>query len=192
METMINNISFFLLIIAAISLVIAIIQQKMQLKRKAVEDKIVQEAYPHLSTLDRQYRQGAQSVYQKFYFGKKITKLKLKLLLIVIMLFVLGIFIGCILSDNWFSSYLYLAILLFLSLLLALVSYTEPNAQEEYTFWEQYLEQHPDNPLMAVLIPLEETAHLDKKIKQIAILQLILRILFLSMLGLFIYFIVIY
>lgn len=71
---------------------------------------------------------------------------------------------------------------------LAILYLSTPNTKKERAFWENYLNEQPDNPLMILLTLIDERAILYKESKKMAIYSILLGIVTLSFTSVLIYY----
>ena len=87
------------------------------------------------------------------------------------MLFItVGEGIGLIISDNFIGEYISLGLLF---IYISVIALSTPKPDKEHAFWMDYLETHPDNPLMVILRPLETMNKVVRSVRLLGILNLI-------------------
>ncbi|MGN8982202.1 hypothetical protein ACTNBL_07670 [Enterococcus villorum] len=133
--------------------------------------------YPNLSTNDLNYRRVTLANYQRFYFTENSRKIKLKMISSLGVFITVGALISWVVSKNTIGIGLCLVLFDFF---LAILYLSTPNTKKERTFWENYLNEHPDNSLMILLPLIDERAILYKESKKMAIYSILLGIVTLS------------
>lgn len=114
-------------------------------KRK---NKIVKETYPNLSKKDLAFRKANLLSYYRIYSDSFLSNLATALYGITLLVFVATCVAAFTASSSGF--YFGLGLVLFL---MALISLILPSSRKSQTFWENYLQEHPDNPLMVIIFP---------------------------------------
>ncbi|MFD2390896.1 hypothetical protein [Enterococcus gallinarum] len=140
------------LIITIISLIMimkfAVVQHKLNFKRK----KIIKEKFPELTKKDLKYRQIKIYNYQQLYLNSTFKHTLQMTSLVGTLIGVTAMLIVTLLSKNT------LLVFLLASFTFGLISVfilTQPSLEERKRFWNDYLEEHPDNPLKFYFFPLE-------------------------------------
>ncbi|WP_165005295.1 MULTISPECIES: hypothetical protein [unclassified Enterococcus] len=125
-----------------------IVQHRLNFRKK----QYIKEKFPELTKKDLQYRQIKIGNYQQLYLNSDF-KYKLQMTALVgSFIGMIAIFIIALFTKDGNLS------LLLLSLTFCLISIfilTQPSLEERNRFWNDYLEEHPDNPLKVSLMPLE-------------------------------------
>ncbi|EOH88763.1 hypothetical protein [Enterococcus villorum] len=150
---------------------------KIKKNVKMIEDNLVRKNYPNLSTNDLNYRRVTLANYQRFYFTENSRKIKLKMISSLGVFITVGALISWVVSKNTIGIGLCLVLFDFF---LAILYLSTPNTKKERTFWENYLNEHPDNSLMILLPLIDERAILYKESKKMAIYSILLGIVTLS------------
>ena len=150
---------------------------KIKKNVKMIEDNLVRKNYPNLSTNDLNYRRVTLANYQRFYFTENSRKIKLKMISSLGVFITVGALISWVVSKNTIGIGLCLVLFYFF---LAILYLSTPNTKKERTFWENYLNEHPDNSLMILLPLIDERAILYKESKKMAIYSILLGIVTLS------------
>lgn len=114
-------------------------------KRK---NKIVKETYPNLSKKDLAFRRANLLSYYRIYSDSFLSNLATALYGMTLLVFVATCVVAFTASSSGF--YFGLGLVLFL---MALISLILPSSRKSQTFWENYLQEHPDNPLMVIIFP---------------------------------------
>ncbi|OQO70539.1 hypothetical protein BH747_05825 [Enterococcus villorum] len=161
---------------------------KIKKNVKMIEDNLVRKNYPNLSTNDLNYRRVTLANYQRFYFTENSRKTKLKMISSLGVFITVGSLISWVVSKNIIGIGLCLAIFDFF---LAIFYLSAPNTKKERAFWENYLNEQPDNPLMILLPSIDERAILYKESKKMAIYGILLGIVTLSFTSVLIYYMVV-
>jgi hypothetical protein len=161
--------------------------EKIKKNVKMIEDNLVRKNYPNLSTNDLNYRRVTLANYQRFYFTENLRKTKLKMISSLGVFITVGSLISWVVSKNIIGIGLCLAIFDFF---LAILYLSTPNTKKERAFWENYLNEQPDNPLMILLTLIDERAILYKESKKMAIYSILLGIVTLSFTSVFYYVVV--
>lgn len=114
-------------------------------KRK---QEIVKATYPNLSKKDLAFRKANLLSYYRIYSDSFLSNLATALYGMTLLVFVAT----CVVAFTASSSGFYFGIGLVL-FLMALISLILPSSRKSQTFWENYLQEHPDNPLMVIIFP---------------------------------------
>lgn len=152
-----------------LNFVFVILRGRRNKTRSDKEKAVLKEKYPDLSDKDLKYRKECITAYSKIYFNG-YSNLKLVVFLAFLILITLGVAIGLVISDNLIGEYICLGILF---VYISIISLSTPNPDKEQAFWMDYLETHPDNPLMVVLHPLETVNKMVRSARLLGILNLI-------------------
>ncbi|MBO0448702.1 hypothetical protein JZO76_04050 [Enterococcus sp. MJM12] len=115
-------------------------------KRK---NKIVKETYPDLSKKDLAFRRANLLSYYRIYSASSLNS-KIIVALYLVLFLVFGI--TCVIAFTPSTSGFYFRIGLVL-FLMAIITLILPDRRKSQTFWENYLQEHPDNPLMVIIFP---------------------------------------
>ncbi|EMF0156236.1 hypothetical protein [Enterococcus hirae] len=129
-----------------------IVQHRLNFRKK----QYIKKSFPKLTKKDLKYRQIKIFNYQQLYLNSGL-KHNLQMTALI------GSFIGMIAMFiiAFFTKDVNLSFVL-LSLTFCLISIfilTQPSLKERNSFWNDYLEEHPDNPLNVCSFPLD----LDEK-----------------------------
>lgn len=135
-------------IIIAVCIVLVFIRTLMVKKIKAANRAALKERFPDLSTKDLKYRRTNINNYYHAYAQDPWNNITIIFTLIILV--TIGVIIGTLISDNLVSTYVAMAIF---SLSISIVLLFTPKYEKQVDFWSNYLDEHPDNPLMVLLMP---------------------------------------
>ncbi|MFS0985006.1 hypothetical protein [Enterococcus durans] len=148
---------------------LAILRGRRNKTRIDEQNALLKERYPDLSDKDLKYRQECIRTYFKIYFTG-YSNFKLVIFLTLLLFITVGVGIGLIISDNFIGEYISLGLLF---IYISVIALSTPKPDKEHAFWMDYLETHPDNPLMVILRPLETMNKVVRSVRLLGILNLI-------------------
>lgn len=139
------------LFITCLEMVFYLVERVINARFAKEKSEIVKKAYPNLSEKDLKFRSITLSNYSRIHLNSSFKNRSTIILGILLFASMVGI-IMCVFSDNYSGICFGIAGMFFLASLIAL---SGPNFQKQQIFWQNYLNEHPDNPLMVVLTPIE-------------------------------------
>ncbi|EOS8035857.1 hypothetical protein DSH54_RS03405 [Enterococcus hirae] len=129
---------------------------RLRNQRRAMEKKKknkVSEMFSELSKEDLKLRKTAIINYQNMYLNTTFKRGIQMLLTVALLASIIGALVTSMLYQDFSTSFLFISALTFCILLLSIIA---PSSQKQTQFWENYLNQHPDNPLKIVLLDRED------------------------------------
>ncbi len=159
-----DNILNFLLIVMFLALIYTVVLRKTNKAAKDEEKRLIKEKYPHLSDKDMKYRETCINQYIRIYSDSYAKQYKFFSFFSLMIFLTFGALFVYLASANPLGSNFCLSLLL---LFISGVALSRPNYEVQQNFWKDYLEKHPDNPLMVVLSSPEKS---KKSIKSAKIL----------------------
>lgn len=109
--------------------------------------------FPELSNEDLKLRKTAIINYQNMYLNITFKRGIQMLLTVALLASIIGVLVTSMLYQYFSTSFLFIIALTFCILLLSIIA---SSSQKQAQFWENYLNQHPDNPLKIVLLDRED------------------------------------
>lgn len=109
--------------------------------------------FPELSKEDLKLRKTAIINYQNMYLNTTFKRGIQMLLTVALLASIIGALVTSMLYQDFSTSFLFIIGLTFCIILLSIIA---PSSQKQTQFWENYLNQHPDNPLKIVLLDRED------------------------------------
>lgn len=158
-----------LILLVFLNVITTFFRRKRNKARSDKEKTRLKERYPNLSDKDFKYRKQCITNYSKIYFNG-YSNFNLVVFFTILFLVTIGVLIGLMLSNNLYGVYICVALLFFY---LSAIALSTPKPDKEHAFWRNYLETHPDNPLMIVLCPIEQTNKLVRSVRLAGIFHLI-------------------
>lgn len=139
------------LFITCLEMVFYLVERVINARFAKEKNELVKSLYPDLSKEELKFRRITLNNYSRIHLNSSLNNNINTVSTIIFFISIIAT-VTCVFTDNYSGICFGLALMFFFISIFAL---NGPNFQKQQIFWQNYLNEHPDNPLMVVLTPTE-------------------------------------